>query len=76
MVGVVVAVPGGTKPIGREAEMRVVVLNHVTPDGVIQAPARSDEDTRGGFEHGGWAAAGGDETCWARVSACSTQSTR
>lgn len=34
---------------------RVVVLNSVTVDGVMQAPGRPDEDTRGGFEHGGWA---------------------
>ena len=35
--------------------MRVVVVNHVTLDGVMQAPGRPDEDTRGGFGHGGWA---------------------
>src|SRR5438445_496696 len=29
-------------------------------DGVIQSPARHDEDTRKGFSHGGWAVAGGD----------------
>ena len=34
----------------------VVVFNHVTLDGVMQAPGRPDEDRRGGFEHGGWAA--------------------
>jgi len=34
---------------------KIVVFNSVTLDGVMQAPARSDEDTRGGFEHGGWA---------------------
>ena len=34
---------------------RVVVINNVTLDGVMQAPGRPDEDTRGGFEHGGWA---------------------
>jgi dihydrofolate reductase len=34
---------------------KVVVLNHLTLDGVMQAPGRSDEDPRGGFEHGGWA---------------------
>jgi dihydrofolate reductase len=35
---------------------KVVVVNNVTLDGVMQAPARPDEDTRGGFTHGGWAA--------------------
>jgi dihydrofolate reductase len=34
---------------------KVVVIEHVTLDGVMQAPGRPDEDTRGGFEHGGWA---------------------
>lgn len=34
---------------------KVVVVNNVTLDGVMQAPARPDEDTRGGFTHGGWA---------------------
>jgi dihydrofolate reductase len=34
---------------------KVVVINHVTLDGVMQAPGRPDEDTRGGFSHGGWA---------------------
>ena len=40
---------------------RLVVVNHVTLDGVMQAPGRPDEDTRGGFAHGGWAAANNDE---------------
>ncbi len=34
---------------------RVVVTMNVTLDGVMQAPARADEDIRGGFAHGGWA---------------------
>jgi dihydrofolate reductase len=34
---------------------KVVVTNHITLDGVMQAPARPDEDPRGGFAHGGWA---------------------
>ena len=40
---------------------KVVVINNVTLDGVMQAPGRSDEDTRGGFEHGGWAVPYNDE---------------
>lgn len=36
--------------------MRLVVINHITLDGVMQGPARPDEDLRGGFTHGGWAA--------------------
>jgi dihydrofolate reductase len=35
---------------------RLVVFNHITLDGVMQAPATPDEDRRGGFAHGGWAA--------------------
>jgi hypothetical protein len=31
---------------------KVVVLNHLTLDGVMQAPGRPDEDRRDGFAHG------------------------
>jgi len=34
---------------------KVMVLNNVTLDGVMQAPGRPDEDRRGGFKQGGWA---------------------
>jgi dihydrofolate reductase len=35
---------------------KVVVFTNLTLDGVMQAPGRPDEDRRGGFAHGGWAA--------------------
>ena len=35
--------------------MRKVVVNEfMSLDGVVQAPGAADEDTSGGFEHGGW----------------------
>jgi dihydrofolate reductase len=40
---------------------KVVVIEHVTLDGVMQAPGRPDEDDRNGFEHRGWAHARTDE---------------
>lgn len=39
----------------------ITVFNSVTLDGVTQAPGRPDEDTRGGFANGGWAAPYMDE---------------
>ncbi|MFN2236737.1 MAG: dihydrofolate reductase family protein [Anaerolineales bacterium] len=33
---------------------KVLVLEHISLDGVIQAPGGPDEDTSGGFAHGGW----------------------
>lgn len=40
--------------------MKVVVVNHLTLDGVMQAPGRPDEDTRDGFANGGWSPPYGD----------------
>jgi dihydrofolate reductase len=40
---------------------KVAVTEHLTLDGVMQAPGRPDEDTRGGFQHGGWAIPNNDE---------------
>lgn len=33
---------------------RVVVVEYVSLDGVMQAPGHAGEDSEGGFEHGGW----------------------
>jgi dihydrofolate reductase len=41
--------------------VRIVVVNHVTLDGVMQSPGRPDEDTRDGFTHGGWASSAPDQ---------------
>jgi hypothetical protein len=41
---------------GELSMRRLTAFNRVTLHGVMQAPGRSDEDRRGGFEHGGRAA--------------------
>ena len=33
---------------------KIIVLEHISFDGVIQAPGGPDEDTSGGFAFGGW----------------------
>ena len=34
--------------------MRIVVSEFISLDGVVRAPGGTDEDTDGGFRHGGW----------------------
>jgi dihydrofolate reductase len=34
---------------------KIIVFMNLTLDGVMQAPGRTDEDTRNDFKHGGWA---------------------
>ncbi len=40
---------------------KVIVLEHISLDGIIQAPGGPDEDTSGGFAYGGWIAPFSDE---------------
>jgi dihydrofolate reductase len=40
---------------------KLMVLEMVTLDGVMQAPGGREEDTRGGFTHGGWSAPYNDQ---------------
>jgi dihydrofolate reductase len=41
---------------------KVIVLEHISLDGVIQAPGGPEEDTSGGFAHGGWVVPYSDAT--------------
>jgi dihydrofolate reductase len=47
---------------------KIIVINQLTLDGVMQGPGRPEEDTRGGFEHGGWAVPRNDEAMVAKMS--------
>ena len=40
---------------------KVMVLEHISLDGVIQAPGGPEEDTSGGFAYGGWIASYSDD---------------
>lgn len=40
---------------------KLIVLEHISLDGVIQAPGGPEEDTSGGFVHGGWIAPHSDD---------------
>ncbi len=46
---------------------KIIVMNGVTLDGVMQGPGRADEDTRDGFAHGGWGIAYRDEAITAKM---------
>ncbi len=39
----------------------IIVLEHISLDGIIQAPGGPEEDTSGGFAHGGWISSYSDE---------------
>ncbi|SEF16991.1 dihydrofolate reductase family protein [Jiangella alba] len=47
---------------------RIIVIENVSLDGVMQAPAAPQEDTRGGFAHGGWGAPYADEVAMREMS--------
>jgi dihydrofolate reductase len=40
---------------------KIIVLEHISLDGIIQAPGGPKEDTSGGFVHGGWISSFSDE---------------
>ncbi len=46
---------------------KVIVINWVSLDGVMQGPGSAEEDPRDGFSHGGWAAPYSDEATMAKM---------
>ncbi|NUT58645.1 MAG: dihydrofolate reductase [Agromyces sp.] len=48
---------------------RITVTENISLDGVMQAPASREEDTRGEFPYGGWAIAGSDDALAAERAA-------
>ena len=46
---------------------KIIVLEHISLDGVIQAPGGPDEDTSDGFAYGGWSAPFDDDAIGAAV---------
>jgi len=38
----------------RHRLMRTIISEFMSIDGVVQAPGGPEEDTDGGFRHGGW----------------------
>lgn len=46
---------------------KIIVLEHISLDGVIQAPGGPEEDNSGGFAYGGWSAAYSDDAIGAAL---------
>ena len=46
---------------------KIIALEHISLDGVIQAPGGPDEDTSDGFAYGGWTAPFDDDAIGATV---------
>lgn len=48
---------------------KITILEHVSLDGIIQAPGGPDEDRDGGFDYGGWAFLYNDPACGEAIAA-------
>lgn len=46
---------------------KLIVISHITLDGVLQGMGGPDEDTSGGFTHGGWVTRYADEVVGATI---------
>src|SRR5689334_12330948 len=61
--------PRGGPRTHQERSMRsITVTTFITLDGVVQGLGRPDEDTRGGFTHGGWGPRYNDEVMNAEMA--------
>lgn len=53
---------------------KIRIIEHISLDGVIQAPGGSDEDRDGGFAHGGWAVPYADPAIGEAIDAAHSES--